>query len=122
MPSDGNPSFYHLWAVMDFHPKSLVMDIHAPSRLIILSVYHLLQFIPSCTQKKSWRVSGNVQQQIEKIYLHLGIFNTEHFACTEQRVNRMIRSLTLITLTVRSPEGVLRVTRDTFVPNTLLMS
>ena len=33
MPSDGNPSFYHLWAVMDFHPKSLVMDIHAPSRL-----------------------------------------------------------------------------------------
>ena len=34
MPSDGNPSFYHLWAVMDFHPKSLVMDIHAPSGLV----------------------------------------------------------------------------------------
>ncbi len=24
------PVFYHLWALMDFHPKSLVMDIHAP--------------------------------------------------------------------------------------------
>ncbi len=35
MPSDGNPSFHHLWAVMDIHPKSLVMDIHAPSRLFI---------------------------------------------------------------------------------------
>ncbi len=32
---DGNPSFYHLWAVMDFHPKLPVMDIHASSRLFI---------------------------------------------------------------------------------------
>ena len=38
MPSDGNPSFYHLWAVMDFHPTSLVMDIHAPSRLMTYDI------------------------------------------------------------------------------------
>ncbi len=48
MPSDGYPSFYHLWVVMDFHPNLLVMDIHAPSRLLTKN---------KITEKK-WLLSG----------------------------------------------------------------
>ncbi len=34
---DGNPSL--LWfTMMDIHPKSVVMDIHAPSRLFIATI------------------------------------------------------------------------------------
>ncbi len=45
MRSDGNPSFSHLWAVMDFHPKSLVMDIHAPSRLFMIVTVKIVHVV-----------------------------------------------------------------------------
>ena len=65
---DGFPSFYHLWAVMDFHPKSLVMDIHLSHFSIVLQVAYRWYRPPIASIALQWL--GSIQIMSDLIWIY----------------------------------------------------